>query len=299
MTATVSSGPNARELTRDKDGHRNYSVTHQVITTTSEDGPHTIMNAPGLPVIGSTWSFGNDNDTWAQCWPQMRVVRDPKADRFAPRAWLVTQNFTTKPFSRCQTTPVGNPVLEPMEIGGSFVRGKITPAFDKDGDAIVSSSHQPIPVEFDKSEPAVVIKQNVLILGLASFSAQINTVNSVAMWGLGTRRIKLSDVPWSRKVYGSCNFYYTLEFHFDVNTNTFDRTVQDVGTMFVKPGGNKNNLDDFIRAKDDNDENLPSVALDGNGNRATTAAGAALITVQHYPESNLLLLGNGIPAIIG
>jgi len=101
---------------------------------------------------------------------------------------------------------------------------------------IKSSSHEQIrgrQVEFDNNKPSVTIRQNVAALGLSTFSQMVDTVNSVPMWGLGTRRIKLSNAPWERKYYGRCHVYYTRTFEFDIDYKTFDRDAVDEGTKVL------------------------------------------------------------------
>jgi hypothetical protein len=299
MTATVEGNgkPIKRELVQDKDGHRDYDATFLVRTDDKDDGPVTIANAPGLPQTGSIWNFGNDSDPWAFCWPNLRVTKAPEAEwKRQPRAWEVTRRWSTKPLNRCQDQAIGNPIFEPQKLSGSFIKFTEMPAFDKDGDAILSSSHELIPLEFDANRPTVRISQNVLSLDLPVVSEMVDTVNNHIMWGLGLRRVKLSDFAWERKLYGLCNYYYTRTFVFDINFNTFDRLVRDVGHMVLKPGGDKDDPRDFIRAKDSNDENVVLYPLDGNGARATSLATAASILVQKYEESNFWLLQ--IPTIL-
>ena len=45
-------------MDRDKEGHREYKLTTRVKTTAVTDGPYTVMNAAGLPSVGSVWAFG-------------------------------------------------------------------------------------------------------------------------------------------------------------------------------------------------------------------------------------------------
>lgn len=300
MTASIISGQTNWSMVRDDNGHRTYKITHKV-RAGSLDGPHVVMLTPGLPLIGSLWIFDNEFDPWAFCWPNMRVTpvlrNEPNQD------WLVEQTFSTKPLSRCQDTSIEDPLLEPQKIWGSSVRFTIPPdrtLFDKDGDPVVSSSHEPLRgLEFDDDNHTVNISQNVASLGLGVIVAMVNTVNDSPLWNFAARKIKLSTLSWERKLYGTCNFYYTRTFGFDTSDITFDKVVRDLGTKVFDEdiaGGDRDNPQHFKVAKDDKGEILGEIPLDGNGD-AADSTNAASITVQFYKESNFLLLG--IPTTIG
>ena len=327
MSAAVQGKQITWSLTRDAEGHRTYKITHLVKAATL-DGPQVVMVAAGLPTTGSIWSFDNDSDPWAFCLPTLNVAIYSEKKGSPNKFWTVENTFSTKPKERCQDESIEDPLLEPMEIGCSFVKNtqEITkqranhsdPALS--GQPIKSSSHEMIrgpQVEFDFNRAVVQIGQNVAILGLEEFTEMIDTLNDDTLWGLATRKVKLSNVTWSRKVYGVCNFYYTRNFDFDIDFKTFDRTVRDEGTKALNghwPSGDcddggwildnvcgvapdKDNPQHFNRYKDRNGENA-RVILDGDGEPATsfeidgTGEGvAAEIEVEHYEESNFLLLG--------
>ena len=300
MTASIIPGQTNWSMVRDDNGHRTYQITHKV-RAGKLDGPHIVMLTPGLPLIGSLWTFDNELDPWAFCWPNMRVTpvlrNEPNQD------WLVEQTFSTKPLSRCQDTTIEDPLLEPQKIWGSSVRFTVSSDSralrDKDNNPIVSSSHEPIRgLEFDDDNHTVNISQNVASLGLGVIVAMVNTVNSTPLWNFAARKIKLSTLSWERKLYGTCNFYYTRTFGFDTQDTTFDEIVDDVGQKEFDEdiaGGDRDNPKHFKIAKDDKGEILGEIALDGNG--SPSASNAASKTVQFYKESNFYLLG--IPSTIG
>lgn len=239
MTAAVhNSGLRVWDGGRDDQGFREFSVTNLVKTTDVMDGPYVVMNAAGLPAIGSIWNFGNDVDTWAFCQPYMRVSRHKQlTDGEKGVWWEVTQKFSTKPISRCQDTPVEDPLLEPQKVSGNFGKYTIEAVYDRNGNLLKSSSHEQIrgrQVEFDNNKPSVVIQQNVANLGLSTFSQMIDTVNDGPMWGLSARMIKLSNAPWERKFYGKCHIYYTRTLEFDIDYKTFDRVALDEGTKVLR-----------------------------------------------------------------
>ncbi len=300
---------------RDDEGHRTWWLQQRVVTTDPLDGPAVVMEASGLPAIGDQWNFGNDVDIWAFCYPTRRVsiYKEKKGD--PSTQWLVESKFSTVPFQRCSSTTIENPLLEPQKISGSFTKYTTEATRDRNGVAIISSSYEMIrgpQVEFDANRPTVRIEQNVAALGLSTFSQMVDTVNDATLWGLGARRIKLSNVSWTRNYYGVCNFYYTRTFDFDINFNTFDRIIIDEGTKVLRgewqsgSGGtgtgttagcgewvadgdaSASNPSDFQRAKDCNGENI-RVLLNGAG--LPLGSGTPVTsTLEYYPESNFLLL---------
>ena len=331
MSASVhGEGPITKALTRDTEGHRDYSVEHIVITTDPLDGPEIVLGASGLPVIGSLWNFGNDLDVWAFCYPDMKVTVYKKKEGDSTIYWKVAQKFSTRPLNRCQDETIEDPLLQDQVISGSFVKYTQEVSKDRFGDVIKTSSHEFLhgpQVEFDFNRAAVRIEQNVATLELALITSMMDTVNDAMLWGLGARKIKLSEVSWERKWYGTCNIYYTRVFDFDIDFNTFDRFVLDEGTkvlhgQWVDQGvgqephwglinigddpPDKDNPQHFDRYKDRNGENT-RVVLDGKGMPANsiTQIGtsddvgtgtdstdpAAQIFIEYYDESNFLLLG--------
>ena len=329
--AVFSTGRTGWSLQRDEDGHRDYTLKTQVITDNVLDGPSVVMNAPGLPLPGAIWSFGNDLDVWAFCKPDMKVT--PRISKEAHIVWDVEQTFTTKPRQRCSDTDIEDPLQEPDRITGSFVKYTEEATRDRNGDPIVTSALQQIrgaQVEFDANRPTVGISQNSATLDLPVFTSMVDTVNDSTLWGLAARTIKLSDVSWERVLFGVCDFYYIRNYGFDINFNTFDRVIQDWGTMargewFFDEAG----IDDFLwddtqkdgttqlpitrenmsRYKDIHGE-LADVVLDGSGFPASEGTTGIVINlfsggttgvpasrlVEKYPESNFLLLG--IPTVL-
>lgn len=320
MTASIlqnAVGGWDRSGSRNDGGERVFKLTTVVKTTDKNDGPQTVMFTPGLPAIGSQWNFGNDNDIWAFCTPQMNIRSLlPKEPNFF---WTVEQTFSTLRRKTCDQELIEDPLLEIQKVSGGFTRFTEEISKNRFGNAIRTSSHELIrgpQVEFDRNRPTVTIEQNVASLGLSTFTDMIDKVNDATLWGLGSRKIKLSNVTWSRNIYGSCNYYYTRTFEFEINFETFDRTVLDEGTKALRgswnalcteytadAGTDKNNPLHFTRFKDCNHENS-RVILDGNGlpvTRQGTGTGtfsinAGEIDIEYYQERNFLLLG--IPTII-
>lgn len=308
-------------VTRDDDGFRNYRVVHRVRTLYA-DGPQAAMNAVGLPLVGSQWGVGwldsNDFDPWVFCLPNLTASPDQAKKGEPHRYWAVTQLFSNKPRSeRCQDQEIDDPLLEPQGVSGTFTqdtfqagKGYSSLAAAAAGGArdklLANSAHEPLRgLNVRDGNPTVRIAQNKAVLGLSSFAETVNTVNDDTLWGLTKRKILLTNVTWERRVQGTCDYYYTRIFDFEVKFDGFDWVEPDYGTMAAKGKWvNKvwirdlnisdDPLADFARYKDDRGENA-NTFLDGSGNPAVNEDAAADIDIIYYKESNFLELG--IPTI--
>lgn len=218
---------------RDDDGHRTWTVKHQVSSTSKLDGPSTVMACSNLPQIGDLWNFGNDNDTWAFCWPTMNVKYLSGPVEGEPSYyWEVTQKFSTKPMHRCNTTQIANPISEPFLISGSFVKYTKEVQYDHFGHSIRSSSHEQVHgpgVEFDFNRLSVKIGWNVASMNILNVASFVDTVNDSTLWNMPARCVKLSNYSFERVLYGVCTFYYKQNLEFDIDFNTFDRQLLDEG----------------------------------------------------------------------
>lgn len=304
-------GRTAWDCQKDNEGHREYLIEWLVQTSTT-DGPAVAMNCPGLPTIGSPWAFGTDFDGWAFCHPGWRIQMG-HAKGEPGRLWLVTQPFSTRPLRRCQDSTIENPLAEPPRLSGSFVKFMREASQDRFGKAIRTPSHERIRgslVEFDANNPTVRISMNTLTLPLEIISPMVDAVNDAPMWGLGARMIKLSNVSWERLLYGTCNFYYTLDLEFDIDYRTFDRNIAAEGTRCLigwMPGSTQAQIDpdgidpdtgeanyknprNFEVYKDINGEN-GRCFLDEKGRPVFDEDDIYSIKVEKYPQTNLLELG--------
>lgn len=296
-------------MKRDRDGHRDYELEVMAKTDAVTDGPAAVLTLPAMPQVGDIWSYGTDYDIWAFCTPEISI--QPYGVSNEPNLyWTARLKFSTRPLRRCQDETIEDPLQEPAQISGSFVRYTELTEKDKDGNLIESSSHERIQVERDRSRPNVTISQNVATLGLETFTEMIDTLNDAELWGLSSRKIKLSNVSWSRKLFGICDYYFTRALEFEINFDGWDYDdIVDKGrnclrgkwtesgddppayTWTQDADADATDLQDFILALDPND-NPQETLLDGSGGRLTDASNPSFITApQIYSESNFLLLG--------
>lgn len=297
-------------MNRDQEGHREYKITFLVKVNSTSDGPASAMYAAGLPAVGAPWSYGNDYDAYALCWPTFSAK--PVLTKEKGLYWEVENTFSTKPLKRCQDETIKNPLDEPQKVSGGFVAYKRTVIKDINGKAIMSSSMEPLDLEKEVPRATVNIEQNVVDLELPLVTEMIDTVNDSELWGLDARCILLRNCTWDRKLWGVCTYYYTRKFEFAIQFESFDEAeLLDMGTRCVRgvfytpPGGglatwvqdpfaDNKNLADYMRVQDIRGNLLKKIPLDGAGGMNTNpVADPKYITppIQIYPESNFLLLG--------
>lgn len=233
---------------RNEKGHRIYKVVHRVVLSNNLEGPATVMSAAGLPSAGTAWNFGLDSDSWAFCKLAMSIrPASPLSDKEPLLHWDVEQTFSSESDSRsCKDEDVDNPLLQPQEVSGSFVRSREPATHDRWGLPIINSAFERIPspeVDFDVSKPTVRISQNVASLQLALLNRMKDTVNDRELWGIPRRGVKLSGISWDVKYYGACLKYYTRTFDFEIDVfqdpeteevrSGHDRRISDWGTKVL------------------------------------------------------------------
>jgi len=283
-----------------EDFHRNYKIKWLIETDDVRDGPTRVMNCPGVPSIGSLWQFGNDNDQFAYCWPQWSVSQFNSSSHEPNTLWVLEQPYSTR-FNQTgmNASQVENPFAMPADLSGTFVKYQQEQRFDFEGKVIRSMSFEPIRgkmVEFDANRPTVSISMNYPQLGLNVFAFMIDNVNESAMWGVGARCVKLSNIRWTRNVW-RFGYFYTRAYDFDVDFKTFDRTIPEEGTKKLMEGGNKNNPKHW-KVRMDEEQNIVRMPFyydkDGKDWDGIDSDTIAKKLIKYHPQTNFFVLG--IPA---
>ena len=208
------------------------------------------------------------------------------------RLWIVTLTYADYLFERpgqsqSDATKVGDnlevweprltPLDEPAKFSGSFFSTEEWRSLTKDGAAIVNSAEQPYPeqrvsVDYD----TILVERNLEFARESDRSAAVNTVNELAFWGLGARRVKFArwDYPGGVKYYtdaeGETKEYVKCVMEFHVNPDTWDVSHPDYGTMTIASAGNADPAVRYqtVDVKDTQSRVLPipsNVLLDGSG----------------------------------
>lgn len=298
-------GPIAQSASRDEEGHRTYEITWHVQTELDTDGyldgPEELMRKWVLPAVGAPYALDNDYDPWAFCTPELTIAPHRDVEEGEPlNDWAITQKWTTKPMTRCNTEEIKNPLLEPFKLSGDFTHEQRSVAVDRFGKPLLHPNYQPITgplVEQRYSYPTINIEFNSPTLPLSTYVLLINKVNDAPLWGLPARCVRFIDAKWERVLYGVCFYYFktTYTFEFDIgdeNYTGFDKPIPAEGTVALNPqGGDPKNPADYIPVKH-GDENV-SALLDKDGREVTLELGNSqyIQTPQIAKQGNLLLLG--------
>ncbi len=302
--ATSVIGPLTWSGSVDSEGYRTYKITY-LVKGAKGCGPFAAMYASGIPARNSAWDITingqQDSDTYAYCLPT-KEARPHKVNNAEPFSyWEVDCTFTTKPQNTCASSTPDDPLSQPIRCGGNFIKFTEQARYDKDGYMIKGVSPWPPKgplLEFDNNRPTVWVEWNSASLPLGTFAAAVDRVNSATMWGLAVRCVKLSNVTWEKKYYGSCSVYYTIRYEFEINYNTFDRKIPDIsplvlnghwsssGSWVTASGASVSDPASWIRFQD-KAGNLRDVALTSGGTPATTESAVNIITAKKYLETNL------------
>jgi hypothetical protein len=295
VSVRIPSGPRVKSVSVDKEGVRTYRITFRVETDSILAGPNEIRLAPGLPRPGNVWTFETIPDFWVWCTQEREVTPVQKREGSSTYFWDVTCTFSSKAPKKCQDEKFEDPLLELPIISGGSVRYTEEATIDRFGKPIRNSAHEILKghtIEFDANRPTIKIKMNVGTFSQISLAYRMQDhLNSVTLWGLGPRRIKLSGVDFEKKYFGLCHAYYELTLEFDVGnaqhggragSTTFDRDIADEGTKVLighwdkltgdwvvdTVGGAPADPSDprhFIRITDVPGNVLKSIILDGAG----------------------------------
>lgn len=307
MAASVIDGQHSWNVKLDEKGHRDYTITFK-IRCLKTDGPYALLSAAGAPTIGSWWYFDGDADPWAFCTPE--TMFEPALEGEPNTIWLATYYFTTRPQSRCQDQSITDPMLEPYQISGSFVRKQLVLRTNRAGAVIRQPNFETVKgLTSDASNATVTISANVWALNLPIWTAQLNSVNDATLWGMAVDCVKFSGASWERKLYGLCNLYYTLKFEFEINPET--HAIRDVVQQGIKVrkgawnnaappvwvpdvNANKNNPASFEPFKNHLNQIVTTETLlddQGDPDQRVGFEPETLPAIHPYSRSNLLRLG--------
>lgn len=250
-------------LDTDEEGHRDYTVVWRVETDDVADGPDVAFTATGLPTPGASLSLGNTVDAWAFYNRKGSArLRKREANR---KAWDVTTMFSSRPPKRCNTNSFDDPLLEPHRVNGDFNQSMEEALQDNSGTPLNNSSEQRYTgaiVQKPTTRPIVKLQMNVLWIDLAWMAEYADAVNSDVWWGQAVRTIECTIGPWERRNYGTCNFFFVVNFTFELRLETWDYLLLDEGTRVKVSGASPAR---YTQYKDEREENGKTL-LDGNGN---------------------------------
>lgn len=273
MTGIVT-GVLAAEADRDIDGHRTYVTDFMIETDSTLDGPQLAMFAVGLPPAGEPYGGygGNDDDPWAFCTPERRCRPHPDAARGdACDTWVVTTTHTTKPMKRCNSTSIENPINEPPKLSGGFNKVTKERLVDRFGKPLLYTTFERIKgpaVERRDGLPTLTVEVNVTSLPLSGYLAAVERLNDAPFWGFTTRWVRLVDISWSRQLYGTCFFYFTISYTFEFKQGGYDPPILNVSNWKLKLDGDVDDPTHYEQIEDDKDAPKGPIPIKADGSPA-------------------------------
>lgn len=283
VTTQICEGPIYLPGSQDREGRRVWKVRFRVepVTPGQRFGPATAINTTGLPQIGDVWLFDDDDDVWAVYQGEAQVT--PGNGPPTTMYWIEYTFATTGGMGACTDQQQAHPLLAPAKIEFHFNNFNTQASYDRWNNFIATSSHEPMTgpqTEFQDTDVAVTISQNLLNPQLPLLTVLKNHLNSVDMWGLPPRWIRMSVEALTQEQYGSCYRYYVRRLRFETKRGGWDRFNPDVGTKCLDGYWRKSTADkweyalnepvdqrrptDFIRYVD-NKGNATKCVLDGAG----------------------------------
>lgn len=330
MARLIDDGyPRTWGLSVDEEGYREYAIKFLVLVEADADGPLVALRTVNAEYpIGSAWNFVlDDADQWATRRPQTVVSIHEEIEGELQKVWAVECVYSNKPpkTGRCEGEETGNPLCIPDRVSGRFVKwveeasqadsiefyedGVLLDAETGGGVLIRNSAWEQLrgpTVEFEKNRQRIVVEQNVLDLELELLAELVDTVNDADLWGFGNRSVKLSDVSWVKRYYGTatnvgstgtgtgtddcpdysgCQSYYTRTLEFDIDYNGFVREVPDEATRVLN--GHWQNVNSNTWVLDN---------IDGGPPDPTNPAHFKVVVDRSDNLSRMFLNGEGLPA---
>lgn len=222
-------------MTRDREGHRDYRITHRVEVDPSFHGPHAALTlTPGLPIPGNVWEEGEADDEWAFFTREAEVVQVGRGED--NKYFDVTHIATTRPTVNCATEDRTDPLTFPDRVEVYTVNYTKEGVYNRTGGAITNSAFEQMrgpQVEYDAHRLQIVVEQNVASMELELIDSLMHTLNQNAIWGFDPRTVKLSSARVDPKYHVNCNKYFLRRLTFDVSRD-FDKCLLDEGTKALR-----------------------------------------------------------------
>jgi hypothetical protein len=277
------------ELEVSDDGHRNYTSTYEIITDSKQDSPLIVIAAAGIPVYQAGYAWGTDSDPEALRTRTLSVK--PRGVQESRRTWRVTVKHSTKA-EGCKDADDLDPLSKPLVLSGAFAAFTKAAVDDKVGDALLTSSDEPIipPLEIDDSRDTLSVEFNTLTLDLQVRSSLRDRCNSNTMWGLAARAIKLAKWGWSREFYGQCYPYFKNSLEFAINIDLWNSRVLDQGWREKLGVGADGKPIYSVITEKDQPVHQP-VLLDGAGRKRAAGFAPVFFTKEIVKEADLSVIG--------
>jgi hypothetical protein len=211
---------------------RVYSAVYRVQSNSKNEDPQTILAAPGLPTLASSWP----SDLGAFC-----VGRKPEQRQETPDFWDVTCDFTSSPDIRQPDDVEENPLLRPPTVDRSPVSRQRIVTRDVNGEYVLNSAGEPPnpPWEREEHVPSFSITKNMANWPAGLELALTDSINS------GAIAIPAYGIAYPAKV-GKCNgfsgrqafennvAFWTVTVEIELDWEEWNKPLIDAGYNYKK-----------------------------------------------------------------
>lgn len=207
------------------DGSREYDVTIEAITDAITDGAVTVLSHPSAPRRGNTYVFGSESDQAASCRSRSVRYRNRGETR---KVWTLNAKYSTKGSEQNPTdsnSDGGQP--DPIDWGwkaaGSTWIKPEAPDKDRNNRPFVNVNAEPFlpPPEKERHNPLLTLTKNQPQINLSKWADAQGKVNSVAMWSLDPRCVKLREWNWVEHWLGNGQMYFANTLVVEINRTGF------------------------------------------------------------------------------
>lgn len=203
---------------------REYTTNYQVIAheDAAPDLVATAVDSEGnrIPKYGEYYIYKNNPDIWAACYAISATsdfVKIKHGDNNAYK-WVVTVKHSTDR-EDAQPNKRDNPLNDPPVIGGTFQPFNKAIYFDADGNLAANTAGFPItpPIQRTHQNDTLTIRKNTVSISLPQRTTFMNRVNSVPIWGLLARQVKLTAWRYTINRIGDLLDYVTHDYEFVIS----------------------------------------------------------------------------------
>ena len=258
-----------------EEGSREYTVTLEVITSATTDGPYTVLSNSSLPYRGQTYSYGGETDPFAFL-KRLGGCKLKSADQ-TRKVWRLQAYYSTLGSKEDPNNQPGNPLDWGWKIKGRITGDRKPVHKDKDDRAIQNSAEEmfdPLP---ELMSPNVVLdmQKNTATLSLETWWTYQGAVNNADVWGLGAaRKARINSWTWDIVYTGGGGSYFSNQFEVEIRRDKFQFEPLDQGYR-KKTGINGDGTAKYEPILINGELPSKEVPLDGNG--AVLLAGQPLV----------------------
>jgi len=280
-----------------QDGNRWYSRTWIVVTDNLQDGPKTVIAAPGMPKKWDGYSAGTETDTAAKL-----ITVDP--DQIADKVWEVQLKYDTDYQDKDKDDPDEDPTNPETWVwhwSMDFMEREKAAQYEVDegydegrGKGIVNSAGEPF-------DPTIMIPEFLPVFTFTRKMLEADAVAYTKQFAVGYTGVMNNNIFWGRaakdaRIIGASvsppetfqsggidlrNRTFTWQIGF--NWDSWDVSVIDQGSYYIAAGKRVS----FISP-----EGQPYVGLlDGNGGAVAIGGDPVLRTFTVFEEKDYGRLG--------